>query len=225
MAEYLFYDVETRSRDADLRKVGAYRYATNPFTEVMCAALALDDDKIEIWRPGQKLPAKYANHIKKGGLMVAHGVQFEWQIHRHKLGPVHGWPIPDFSQYRCSQAMALALALPPALENISDALGIDEFKDKVGKRVMLQMTKPRKARKNEDPDEVHWYEDEERTEKLETYCISDVNVMRQGFNVMWPLSDEELTIFQLDQTINDRGFYVDPELLFAMNTLEIAQRD
>lgn len=220
MADFLFYDVETRSRE-DLKKVGTYRYAANPFTEVLCAAMALDDDPIEQWTPGKKkgMPAKFEKHIRKGGLIVAHGVQFERAIHRFKLSPVHGWPEAELKQFRCSQAMASALSLPPALENISDALGIEEFKDKVGKRVMLQMTKPRKARKGEDPDQIYWHEDAEKFETLGSYCAKDVSVMRQGFNVMWPLTDQEQSIFEMDQIINDRGFYVDPELLRAMRRI------
>ncbi len=219
MADFFHYDVETKSRDVDLKKVGTYRYATNPFTEVMCAAMALDDEPIHLWKPGEPLPAKYAKHIKKGGKMVAHGVQFEIQIHRHILAKRHGWPMPTIEQYRCSQAMALALALPPALENVADALNLGAEKDKVGKRVMLQMTKPRKARKNEDPDGVYWYDDEERHGKLQGYCIQDVEVMRQAFDIMWPLTEAEQQIFVLDQIINDRGFYVDPKLLLAMRRI------
>jgi DNA polymerase len=224
MADYLFYDIETRSQ-ADLKKVGTYRYAENPHTEVLCAALALDDEPIEMWTPDRKLPKKYADHIRKGRLLVAHGAQFERQIHAHKLGPVHGWPLPKLEQFRCSQAQALALGLPPALENISEALGIKMEKDTVGKRVMMQMTKPRKARKGEDPDAVHWYDDEERTEKLQGYCVQDVEVTREAFNAMWSLTtssaacDEEMLIWQMDQRINDRGFYVDPDLLLAMRRI------
>lgn len=219
MADFLFYDLETKSQSADLKKVGTYRYAANPTTELLCGALALDDEPIHLWKPGEKLPKKYIDHMKKGRPMVAHGAQFEIQIHRQKLTPVHGWPAIEVPQFRCSQAMALALALPPALENISEALGIDEFKDKVGKRVMLQMTKPRKARKGENPDEVHWYDDEERHQTLQGYCIKDVDVMRQGFNVMWPLTEDEQALWVLDQIINDRGFYVDPKLLMSMRRI------
>lgn len=213
--EFLHYDIETRSQ-ADLKKVGTYRYASHPHTEVQCAAIALDFEPIHRWLPGQPLPKKYAEHIKKGGLMVAHGAQFERAIHRCILTPKHGWPEPKLEQFRCSQSMALALSLPPALENIAPALGIDAVKDAAGKRTMLQMTKPRKPRKGEDPDEVHWHEDDERMERLQGYCVQDVEVMRKSFVQMWPLSDDEEHIWRLDQLINDRGFYIDATLLHAM---------
>jgi DNA polymerase bacteriophage-type len=218
VADYLFYDLESKSQ-VDLRKVGTYVYAAHKSTELLCAALALDDEPTELWTPDKPLPKKFAKHIEKGGLLVAHGAQFERQMHINKLGPVHGWPIPKLEQFRCSQAMALALALPPALENIAPALGVEMEKDKVGKRVMLQMTKPRKAKKGEDPDEVHWYDDEERHEKLQGYCVQDVDVSREVFNVMWPLSDDELNLWRMDQIINDRGFYIDQDLLMAMRRI------
>jgi DNA polymerase len=218
LAEFLHYDVETRSQ-ADLKKVGTYRYASNPHTEAQCAALALDFEPIHRWVPGQPLPKRFAKHIENGGLMVAHGAQFERAIHRCILTPKHGWPEPKLEQFRCSQSMALALSLPPALENIAPALGVDAVKDAVGKRIMLQMTKPRKARKGEDPDEVHWYDDEERHEKLQGYCEQDVEVMRRCFVQMWPLTDDEEHIWRLDQIINDRGFYIDADLLLAMRRI------
>lgn len=218
MADFLFYDLESKS-EVDLRAVGTNVYANHASTKLLCAALALDDEPAHLWKPGEKLPAKYTKHMQKGGKIVAHGVQFERAMHKAKLTPVHGWPEVSIPQFRCSQTMAMALGLPAALEKLSEPLGIDEFKDAAGKRVMLQMTKPRKARKNEDPDQTYWYDDEERSEKLFGYCIKDVDVMRQGFNVMWPLSEDEQRLFELDQVINDRGFYVDHKLLMAMRRI------
>lgn len=218
MTEYAWYDLESRSQ-ADLKKVGTYRYAAHPSTEIQCVAWGLDDEPIQLWRPGDPLPKRLFKHITKGGKMVAHGAQFEIQMHRRKLGPLYGWPVPEIPQYRCTSAMASALALPASLEDLAEALGLEVGKDKVGKRVMLQMTKPRKARKGEDPDKVYWHEDDVRAQQLYAYCIQDVVVTRDCFDLMWQLTPFEQAVWEMDQRINDRGFYVDPDLLLAMRRI------
>ena len=47
--------IETRSQ-ADLRKVGAARYAADPSTEVLWVAFAVDDGPVKLWRPGDPVP-------------------------------------------------------------------------------------------------------------------------------------------------------------------------
>ncbi len=43
MSQHLHIDFETFSKQ-DIRDVGAYRYAFDPSTEILCAAMALDDE-------------------------------------------------------------------------------------------------------------------------------------------------------------------------------------
>ena len=214
----LFYDVETRSR-VDLKKVGAYRYAGHESTEVLCVGYARDDGPVKIWMPGDPVPKDVARHIESGGLCVAHNAAFERQIHTQILGPGHGWPVPQLAQYRCTMAASLALALPGSLEGAASAIGLGVAKNKVGKRVMMQMTKPRKARKNENPDKVYWYEDKDRAGQLYEYCKQDVVVTRDLYHAQWQLSAEEQHTWEMDQRINDRGFHVDEKLLLAMRRI------
>jgi DNA polymerase bacteriophage-type len=81
------------------------------------------------------------------------------------------------------------------------------------------MTKPRKARKGEDPDAVHWYEDKDRPRQLYEYCKQDVVATRDLYHALWQLSAEEQHIWEMDQRINDRGFHVDSKLLLAMRKI------
>ena len=48
----LFWDVETRSA-LDLGIAGAWRYASDPSTEVLCVGFAVDDGEPQIWIPGE----------------------------------------------------------------------------------------------------------------------------------------------------------------------------
>ena len=211
-------DVETRSL-LDLTKVGAYRYAADASTEARCAAYALDDGPVQLWITGQPVPKDLAAHIRAGGKVLAHNAAFERLIFREILGPRHGWPVPEIEQFRCSMAAALALALPGSLEDGGKAMSLEHLKDAVGKRVMQQMTKPRKARKDENQEGIYWHEDATRTKQLHGYCMGDVAAMRDFYNSIWPLSDDEQIVWQMDQRINDRGFYVDEKLLLAMRKI------
>ena len=54
----LHRDYETRSR-LDLRKVGAFLYAADVSTQVLCAAYAVDDDPVQLWWPGDPIPLEF----------------------------------------------------------------------------------------------------------------------------------------------------------------------
>ncbi len=144
-------------------------------------------------------------------LIIAHNARFE----RCMLSPRHGFPIIHLEQWRCLMAMCMAVALPAKLENAAKALHLDNQKDLSGHRTMLQVTKPRRAHKDEDPDNTHWFNDDERMQRLYEYCKQDVETERELYNLLPPLSDAEQEIWLLDQRINDRGFHVDRELAEA----------
>jgi DNA polymerase len=115
-------DVETRST-VDLKKVGAHRYAVDPTTDIWCVAYAIDDQPVSLWLPGEPPPPEIiAAAADPGCKWVAHNAGFERAIWRHVLTR-HGWPeLPPVERWRDTQAMALALALPPALGKLSKVL-------------------------------------------------------------------------------------------------------
>ena len=48
----LHIDFETRS-ELDIKKVGAYKYAKHPSTEILCMAYAIDDEPVQIVKYGE----------------------------------------------------------------------------------------------------------------------------------------------------------------------------
>ncbi len=58
VAHILGRDIETRAK-ASLKKVGADKYATDPSTEVLCVAYAVDDGPVQLWRPGDPVPPEF----------------------------------------------------------------------------------------------------------------------------------------------------------------------
>jgi DNA polymerase bacteriophage-type len=222
----LHRDIETRST-VDLKKSGPYPYASEPTTEVLCVAYAVDDEPVDLWTPGRLVPPIFFEAARDPSwLVVAHNDMFESCIERFMLHPRHGWPLVPIERHRCTMAMCLALALPGSLDLAADALGLSQKKDPAGHKLMLQMTKPRKARKNELPGLVYWVDGPERRGRLGEYCRQDVEVERQLFEFLEPLSDTEHQLWCLDRLINDRGFPVDRELaLGAHKIAKTAQID
>lgn len=215
MRPILVRDVETRSL-VDVGDVGAHVYAAHPSTKVLCVGYCLDNQPVKIWRPGQPVPKEfsYALRHKEYGF-GAHGAAFELEIERNILVPKYGFPTLPVERNICTMAISHALSLPGGLEKIAKVLNLDHMKDSVGHKVMLQMSKPRRARKAEDQEQVHWYTDDERMGKLEAYCMDDVAATREILDTLPELSEQEYQVWLLDQKINNHGIYLDRKLLLA----------
>ena len=216
----LHRDVETRSRLA-LKLVGTHKYAVDPSTEVYCVAFAVDQDAVQLWLPGNPTPPEFRQAAADPSWVVcAHNDAFESAIEQHVLRPL-GWPIVPPSRHHCTMAACLALGLPAKLSAAADALELENCKDAAGERLMHQMSKPRRARQGEDPAGTYWFDDPERLDRLYPYCKQDVEVERELYDRLPPLSVAEQVLWTLDFQINARGFHVDRR--FAEAARRIAQ--
>ena len=169
----LYRDFETRGV-ISLKRAGAHKYAADPGTEVVCAAYAVDDEPVQIWTPSDPIPSEVTEAANNPDyLVVAHG-PFELVIEQNNLGPRFGWPQASLSRQRCAMTLALAHSLPGSLEMAAKALRLTHQKDKAGQRLMMQMAKPRRARKSEDPARVYFFDDDARKRRLHAYCMYDV---------------------------------------------------
>jgi DNA polymerase len=215
----LHCDFETRST-LDLKEVGLDNYAKHPTTDVWCMGWAAGDHPTKI-----ALPKDFRNwqsmgvfeHTETGGTVVAHNAPFELAIWNNIMVPRYGWPELKPEQCVCTMAMAYAMSLPGALDNAAAAVGLAAQKDQAGRRLMLQMCRPRAIEGPRDPsgqdawepEKIKWWDDEERLQKLYAYCKNDVEVERQLYKRLVPLSEKERRIWQLDYQINNRGVAVD----------------
>jgi DNA polymerase len=222
MQHVLHRDYETRSR-AKLKTVGAQRYAVDPSTEVLCCCYAIDADPIKIWRPGDLTPAEFIAAAQNGNwIAIAHNVSFELAIEKSIMMPRYGWPQIPISRNRDTMSMALACGLPAKLSTVADALELNNRKDAAGERLMHQTSKPRRPHKDENPNSLYWFEDQERLDRLYAYCAQDVRVERELFNRLPPLSLAEQQLWQLSHQINVRGFHIDRA--FAEAARKIAEQ-
>jgi DNA polymerase bacteriophage-type len=217
----LHRDYESRSRRT-LRIAGTFKYATDPTTEVLCCAYAVDDEPVQLWTPGDPVPAEFVEAANKPNWIVcAHGAHFEDAIERYVLHPHIGWPTFPVEKQICTQAMALAVGLPARLSLAAIALELSNRKDAAGERLMHQTSKPRRPHKDEDSTKVYWFEDAGRLQRLNEYCRQDVEVERELFTRLPPLSASERALWELSSRINTRGFHVDRA--FAQAARKIAE--
>jgi DNA polymerase len=217
----LHRDYETRST-VSLKKVGAAVYAADPSTEILWVAYAIDDQPVQLWRPGDPIPpAWFEAAANPNWIAVAHNDHFESCIDLNILHPHYGFPLIPPERHRCTQAASLALGLPAKLGLLADVLEFTHRKDAAGERLMHQLAKPRKPRKGEDPAGTYWHDDESKMLRLGAYCMQDVEVEREADSRVAHLTDAEQAVWQLSNTINLRGFHVDRP--FAEAARKIAQ--
>lgn len=205
----VFLDFETRST-VGLPNTGVYPYAEHPDTGIWCMAYAFDDEEPQVWLPTDgNLPDRLAQHIWNGEEMHAWNAQFERLVWRHKMT---AWVEPTLTQWHCTMARAATYGLPLHLAQAASALLVDEQKDMEGKRLMMQMSRPRRL--DEDGRPV-WWDDPDKLRRLIEYCKQDVRTERAIHHKLQEPSCSERRIWVLDQQINDRGVGLDLPLIEA----------
>ena len=213
----IWIDFETRS-ECDLPARGAYNYAQDPSTKVLCMAWALDDGEVGIWVPGQEFPKVVADAVANGDTIMAHNAAFERLIWSYVLGPDHGVPVPRLEQFYCTAAQARANCAPGSLEDVGRFAGADMKKDHRGAALV---------RKCSCPPFTHTEQD---LRDLFAYCAQDVRAMRAVSQAMRPLSAQELADYHVNERINDRGVLVDVAIAkaaqpYAAQELEAIQQE
>lgn len=207
MRPELHIDFETRSA-VDLKVAGLPNYAAHETTDLWCACWTLVDPEWDTewegtWLRGDD-PAELLAILRQKPKLFAHNAGFEHALWRGQLAPRYGVPAPeDFDAWTCTAAMAAAMALPRDLARAARVMGLDVQKDAEGRRLMLQMCKPRKV------EPLTWWDQPEKLERLADYCATDVRVEHGLARALRPLMESERRIWRLDHVINERGVQVD----------------
>jgi DNA polymerase len=222
----LFWDIETRSC-VNLETAGSWRYASDPTTEILCVGYAIDDDDPQIWTPdsGAPIPEIFVTAATDSAWhVVAHNYQFERAITTHVLTPRFNYPEIPLARQVCTMTMALAGALPGSLDTVALALGLAVQKDREGYQLMRKMSRPLPRRKKDPPDLIRWHDSPEARKRLGEYCKHDVELERQVYRTLPPLSQAEQELFIFDAIVNQRGFHVDVELAKAARAIARNER-
>ena len=217
----LWLDFETRSA-CDLKAAGAYNYAQDASTEILCMSYAFDDDDVVTWRPGQPFPTVIDDHIRRGGQIRAHNAAFERLIFWYVLCPTWGVTEPVVEQFYCTAAQARANCAPGNLEDVGRFAGASMRKDHRGAQLIRLLSIPK--------DDGTFREDAALMDEMVAYCEQDVRTMRAVSKAMRNLSADELLDYHVNEHINDRGVLVDVDLCraaqeYAAQELEAIQAE
>lgn len=212
-------DFETRS-EVDI-KVGAYRYAEDPSTEVLSFAYNLTGDELDstLWVPGMAPPQDLIGYIEQGGLIEAHHSFFEHCVWYFILYKRWGWVEMPLDQWRCSMAKCRANGIPGGLDAAGLALGVNTQKDKRGKMLIQKLCKPQRITKN---NKEKWNNDPVLLRGLYSYNITDIDTEMEISEALPEMVPEEIDIWLLDQKINWRGIYIDRPAVEA--TLKVMEQ-
>lgn len=194
----VYFDFESRSQ-CDIWATGAYRYAEDPSTQVLCLAWAVDNGPVEGAISGLNLRSYVPvlnDLIRKGAEFHAHNALFERSIWKFKMLPLGFLPIP-ITQWRDTAAKVSAHALPRQLEKAALALGCRSQKDMEGAKVMKALCR------------TTGVIEKTKLDRLLAYCKRDVEAEREIDMKLPDLCPSEQRVWFMDQHINDTGVSID----------------
>lgn len=230
----LHLDFESFSK-ADIKEVGAYRYAFDPSTEILCAAMALDEEEPVIWdclwldkdcganAKSEAALERYWDALEDPEVLIyAFNAQMEIAMSAALMEKTWGIKPPDISRFRCAQSISRRAALPASLDKLGEVLNLSTQKDKRGKELIKKfsvMQKPDKGTKGTkkkpgrpakpEPWRILPQDDPEAFADFLRYCKTDVIVERDATKLLWYFDDDlNNRNFTLHAKINARGVAV-----------------
>ena len=207
----LWCDFESAS-ECDLKARGAYIYAQDPSTRVLCMAWAFDDADVELWTPDQPFPQILKDAIAGGVQIRAFNAAFERLLFWYVICPDFDVPEPRLEQFYCTAAQARSNCAPGSLEDVGRFAGASMKKDHKGAQLVRKCCIPPFKHTQQD------------MQDLLDYCAQDVRAMRAVSKAMRDLSADELADYHVNERINDRGVLVDVDLCHAAMRYSEAER-
>jgi DNA polymerase len=208
----IWLDLETYSPTPI--KHGVHAYAEK--AEILLFPYALDDGPVQVWDCTQvdEPPADLVAALRDPTeLVTAHNAAFDRTLLRHVLPDL----CPPLERWRCSMVLALEHSLPAGLGQLCQVLRVptDLAKNSAGKKLIRLFCQPRPRnvkirRASADTHPIEW-------SRFVDYARSDIVAMRECVRRIpnWNFKGNEVALWHLDQTINDRGVQVDLELARA----------
>ncbi len=190
-------DFESRSR-ANLKKRGGRLYWEDPSSEAICAVLHdTQTGEYDTWAPGDPPP--------RLAVAVAHNADGFDRF----AAAACGWLVEEWID---SAKLARRAGLPGAL----DALGkrwIGRDKDKAGNKLTVGLSRPSRAKATKG--QLPELTDAVR-ERVLAYCADDVEILAESWDRLAPWGEVEPDVCRVDRVVNDRGVYLDQDLVRAL---------
>lgn len=205
MSRLCVLDFETASF-CELSDAGAWRYAEDPTTEVLCLCWSFMGHTEEYsWVPGDDTDKLMRIASDPDVIFVAHNAGFEKAIWRKIMVPEFG--IPDVPNERWHDILAVCAmkAIPQKLEKAVKTLGLPIEKDTAGSRFTVALSRPnKKGYLDRSPASI---------QRVVDYCYQDVRAEKGLLKKIGSHKNggdiEERDVWLLDQTINERGVRLD----------------
>lgn len=214
---WIICDFETAST-CNLKKAGAWRYAQDPNTEILCLSFG-DDNSVTTWTPDMS-PNDPATLALRGlvndpeMIFIAFNVGFEKAIWREMMVKLYNWPNIPNSRWHDVQAVCAMKVLPLDLERAILTLRLAHEKDKEGSKFTIGLSKPdKKGYFNRTPAAL---------QRVINYCERDIaGELGLHHRVGW-LPAKERSVWLLNQRINERGIRLDMD--FVAKAQEVVDR-
>jgi DNA polymerase bacteriophage-type len=203
------------SQKRGLKATGVYPYVEHWSYRPLMIYFDFHDGRAGQWEYGEPdgVLIDLFDHVRAGGIVEGHNVEFERVNWNGYCVPVLGWPRLDIRQTRCSAAKSRAWGLPSALEDVAAVLQTPTQKDPDGERLMRIFSMPRNPTKKDPRVVVMPSESPEEYERYKNYNRIDVQAEFEVSQIIPELSPEEQENWFLDQEINERGVAVDREAI------------
>ena len=200
----VFCDFETRNTGGcDLTTAGAWRYAADPATEILCFGYRVGGVD-HSWAPAMSSRDPLERLAADPAVAFICFGGFEPAVWSQIMVERHGFPPIETQRWIDLRATASSLALPRSLDKALVALGLPIEKDKEGQRLVRSLSRPNRktgAYPELTPAIV------ERVAEYNRIDIVALEAMRgQGLG---RLSVAEQAVWELDQRINARGIAID----------------
>jgi DNA polymerase len=209
-------DLETYS-EADLKRVGSFRYARHPSTKVLCACWSVGNGPVQTWVPGMPVPLFPPDDITGYNI-----ISFDAELWYHVLHLRCGWPWPGWDAFVDAMHQAAYANLPGALGEVAKALNTKQ-KDAIGATLMMRLCKPaRTLVADSDPLRLHT---PANIQRLVEYCREDVEAERALAPQLPQLPDFERKVAHHSGEMNRRGIAVDLPLVNRLIALADLYRE
>lgn len=214
------FDFETRSR-ANLKKVGAVRYATDQSTEATLLTWCFGrTGTVKAWRYGQPIPKELQDVILRPERynFIAWNITFDfliWTIPwKRQVLDASGNHLQNPTIKDITDAMALSqhFRTGASLESAANFMNLPVTKDKKGRRIMLKSCKP--DRKGNFPELTT-----EEWEHFERYGIIDTVLLRDIYYRLPQLPAAERWTFEWCIKRNLTGINIDLPLIEEMRDI------
>lgn len=201
---YILGDFETAS-PCDLKLCGAWKYAEDVNTEILCFNWRFPDGRKGRWAPGWPTADLMALAANPDVVFIAHNAAFEKSHWRRIMVPLFGFPdIPD-ERWHDTQAVCASKGIPLKLETALHVLGIPDEKDMAGSKFTIALSHPnKKGYLDRSPATI---------ERVMDYCDQDnLTELALHKRLGW-LEPGERETWLMDQEINQRGVRLDLDFI------------